>query len=82
MIEAGGKCKTSQRPKSLKEFFRSSFFWKPFFAVIAGGIAGFLFYYFVGCTSGKCAITNDPYGSVITGSILGFLFVSSPCASC
>lgn len=69
--------KTSPKPKSAKEFFRSKVFLIPFIAIVIGGTAGFLYYYFIGCTSGSCAITSNPYGSIITGSLLGFLLTSS-----
>lgn len=41
--------------------------------IIVGGAAGFLFYKFVGCTSGACPITRNPYLSTIYGMALGFL---------
>ncbi|HEX2968919.1 MAG TPA: DUF6132 family protein [Bacteroidales bacterium] len=75
-------CRTTVRPGSVKEFFRSSYFWKPFLSIIAGALLGFLYFYFVGCKSGSCAITSDPFASMITGGILGFLITSSPCARC
>jgi len=39
-----------------------------------GSIAGFLYYYFVGCASGSCLITSSPYISTIYGALMGFLF--------
>jgi hypothetical protein len=66
--------------KTIKTFLRSWGFWKPFIAIIVGGIAGFLYYRFVGCTSGTCAITSNPYMSIIFGGFLGFFVVSSPCS--
>jgi len=38
-----------------------------------GGIAGFLYYHFVGCASGTCPITSNPYITVIYGALLGYL---------
>jgi hypothetical protein len=75
-------CKVTSKPKTLKEFFKSSFFWKPFLAVIFGGLAGFLYFYFVGCKSGSCAITSNPYNSVIFGGLTGFLFSGASCTRC
>lgn len=75
-------CKLTPKPKSVKEFFRSSYFWKPFLSIIIGGLSGFLFFYFVGCKSGSCAITSNPYSSIITGSLIGFLITGSPCFTC
>ena len=72
-------CKSTPKPKSVKEFFKSWYFWKPFLGIIAGGLAGFLFFYFVGCKSGSCAITSNPVSSILMGSFFGFFITSSPC---
>ena len=44
-----------------------------FIGIVIGGLGGFLYYYFVGCTSGTCAITSKPINSTIYGMILGGL---------
>jgi len=64
----------------LRESFKSWKFWKPFLAVVVGGVAGFLYYYFVGCDSGSCGITSNPYMSMVWGGLLGLFLVNSPCA--
>jgi uncharacterized protein YacL len=43
--------------------------------VVLGAIAGYLYYFFVGCESGGCPITSSPYISVVYGSLLGYLFL-------
>ncbi len=43
---------------------------------IIGGLIGFLYYYFIGCTSGYCAITSKPINSTIYGALMGGLIVS------
>jgi hypothetical protein len=75
-------CENIPKPKSIKEFFKSWYFWKPFLGVLVGGLGGFLFFYFVGCKSGSCAITNNPVGSILMGSFLGFAVTGSPCLRC
>ena len=75
-------CSNTPKPKSVKEFFKSWYFWKPFLGVIIGGLGGFLFFYFVGCKSGSCAITSNPVSSIITGGVFGFLLSGSPCLKC
>lgn len=40
---------------------------------IVGAIAGFLYYRLVGCASGACPITSDPYISTAYGGVLGAL---------
>ena len=42
--------------------------------VLLGGIAGFAYYYFIGCKTGSCPISGNPYISTTYGSLLGFLF--------
>ncbi len=70
----------NNRLARLKDFFKSWRFWRPFIAVVIGSVAGFLYYYFVGCNSGSCAITSSPYKSTIWGGLLGFFLVNSPCS--
>jgi len=72
-------CEKKDKPQTIKEFFSSSYFWKPFAGVMIGAIGGFLYYYFIGCNSGSCAITSSPYISTTWGGLLGFFLVSSPC---
>ena len=38
-----------------------------------GGIGGFAYYYFIGCTSGTCPITSNPYISTTYGMMMGLL---------
>jgi len=75
-------CETENKPKTFKEFIRSSNFWKPASGVIIGGIAGFLFYHFEGCNSGSCGIAGNPVSSVIMGGLMGLFIVNRPCKSC
>lgn len=42
-----------------------------------GAIAGFLYWRFVGCSSGTCPITSNWYTSSIYGSLMGVLLVGS-----
>ena len=44
---------------------------------ITGGIGGFIYYKTVGCSSGACAITSNPYLTIIWGSLLGYLIGST-----
>lgn len=41
--------------------------------VTLGAIAGFLYWRFVGCTSGTCPITSNWYTSVPYGMLFGWL---------
>lgn len=42
---------------------------------VLGAGGGFAYYYFVGCTSGTCPITSNPYISMIYGAVLGYLLL-------
>ena len=81
-LKMSQSCETKKKPGSFKELIKSSLFWKPFLGVIIGGTGGFLYYYFVGCASGSCAITSNPIMSTLFGSFLGFFIINRPCSRC
>ncbi len=41
-----------------------------------GAIAGYSYYFWIGCTTGSCPITSDPVNSTLYGALMGGLFVS------
>jgi hypothetical protein len=41
--------------------------------VLLGVVAGYAYYYFVGCASGTCAITSKPLNSTLYGALMGGL---------
>jgi hypothetical protein len=41
--------------------------------LLLGGIGGFLYYFFIGCKSGGCAITSNPWISTAWGAAFGYL---------
>lgn len=41
--------------------------------IAIGAISGYLYYHFVGCASGSCAITSKPLNATLYGSLLGGL---------
>ncbi len=44
--------------------------------IVLGGILGFAYYYFIGCNSGRCAITSKPLNSSAYGMVMGYLMFS------
>jgi len=50
--------------------------------IVVGAIAGYLYYFYVGCASGTCAITSKPLNSTLYGALMGGLvfnmFVKTP----
>jgi hypothetical protein len=45
--------------------------------IVVGAVGGYLYYYYVGCVSGSCAITSKPLNSTLYGAVMGFLLFSS-----
>lgn len=41
--------------------------------IIVGSIGGYAYYHFIGCYSGTCPITSNPYISTLYGALIGFL---------
>lgn len=44
-----------------------------FFGALAGAVVGFLYWKYVGCLTGNCAITSKPYNSTIYFALIGAL---------
>ena len=45
---------------------------------VVGGALGFAAYKFIGCASGACPLTSNPWVSTLLGLALGAMFASSP----
>jgi hypothetical protein len=41
--------------------------------IAIGAIAGYAYYFYVGCASGTCAITSKPINSTLYGALMGGL---------
>lgn len=41
--------------------------------IFIGGVAGYIYYIKVGCFSGTCPITSNPYMTILWGSVIGYL---------
>ena len=55
----------------MKEFIRKH--WLKIAGLLVGAIGGYLYYYFIGCGTGSCPITSNPWRMTIYGSIMGLL---------
>ena len=41
--------------------------------IAVGAVAGWLYWHFIGCSSGTCAITSKPLNSSLYGALMGYL---------
>jgi hypothetical protein len=57
-------------------FLKSRKFLKLSIGILAGSIAGFIYFRFVGCNTGVCPITSHSYSTIAIGGLLGYLIVS------
>jgi Family of unknown function (DUF6132) len=61
------------------ELLKSLNFWKwskRIIPVILGAAGGYLYYSFVGCLSGTCPITSNPWLSTGYDTLVGLVFIS------
>ncbi len=56
------------------DYIKAKQLWKPVAGVMLGGIAGFGYYYFIGCAAGTCPIQSNPYIMTGYGVLLGLVF--------
>ena len=50
---------------------------KPVLFMLGGVAVGFLYYYFIGCASGTCPLTSNPYISMAYMGVVGWLLSCS-----
>lgn len=50
--------------------------WTYLAGAASGAVAGCLYWYFIGCSSGTCPITASPVNSVVWGAVMGSLLFS------
>ncbi len=44
--------------------------------IVLGAMGGYAYYYFIGCVSGTCPITSNPWSSTSYGAVMGALLSS------
>lgn len=58
----------------MKNFLKANIL--PIIGVFVGALGGYLYWKFVGCESGTCAITSKPLNSTLYGAMMGGVFFS------
>jgi len=41
--------------------------------IVVGAIGGYIYYWQVGCASGTCPLTSNPYLTMLWGAVMGYL---------
>jgi hypothetical protein len=59
--------------KSLKQRILAHFPVISIIGLVVGAIGGYIYYIQIGCNSGSCAITSNPYMSILWGAAIGYL---------
>jgi xanthine/uracil permease len=55
----------------MKNFFKKH--WLRMAGILVGALVGYIYYHYVGCLSGTCPITSNPYRMMIYGALVGYL---------
>ncbi|MFN3840325.1 MAG: DUF6132 family protein [Cyclobacteriaceae bacterium] len=45
--------------------------------IALGAVAGYLYWFYIGCNSGSCAITSSPVNSTLYGALMGGLLLNT-----
>ncbi|SHF33656.1 hypothetical protein SAMN05444405_10795 [Bacteroides luti] len=51
-------------------------YWLVLLGVVIGALGGYLYWLFIGCSSGSCPITSSPLLSSLWGAVMGGLLFS------
>lgn len=53
----------------------NDFLFKKVLPVFGGALLGYAYYYFIGCYSGICPVTSNPYILTFCGAMIALIFV-------
>ncbi|MCX7798470.1 MAG: DUF6132 family protein [Melioribacter sp.] len=43
-------------------------------SILVGALLGYIYYYFIGCYSGTCPISSNPYVATLYGALIGLIW--------
>jgi hypothetical protein len=64
---------TEEKKHSFRDKLKRQFSWKHLIGLAVGLVGGYIYYRTVGCASGACPITSNPWLTLIWGGIIGYL---------
>lgn len=65
---------TTETDKSFKTRLFKIFPPVTLIGIVLGAIGGYIYYIEIGCASGTCPLTSNPWTSVLWGAVIGYLF--------
>jgi hypothetical protein len=63
-----------EQPQALKDRILKIVPLPALIGIIIGAVGGYIYYIEVGCATGTCPLTSNPYGSIVYGALIGYLF--------
>jgi len=57
---------------TIKKYYKSKYAFT-ILGLLLGALIGFMYYHFIGCANGTCAITSKPLNSTLYGALVGGL---------
>ncbi len=63
----------NEKSNKILEKIKSHFSIFSIIGIVIGVVGGYIYYLKVGCTSGSCPITSNPFMSMLWGGIIGYL---------
>jgi hypothetical protein len=75
-------CEIEYPAKGWSSRVKSWYFWKPIIGFLTGGIAGGLYFLYLGFESGSSPVTHDLLSNALFGGMIGYFFVRRPCRAC
>lgn len=64
---------TTNTPTKFTQKLRAMFSIKNIIGIVLGLVGGFIYYRTIGCSSGACPITSNPWLTITWGGLAGYL---------
>ena len=59
--------------KKFQAFLKKTFTLSVIIGIVVGGVAGYIYYHEVGCSTNSCPITSNPWKMTGMGILIGYL---------
>jgi uncharacterized protein YneF (UPF0154 family) len=59
----------------MNDFIKKNFQIPHIVGIVLGVLAGYAYYYYVGCRTGACPLKSNPYTMIAYGALIGYFVV-------